>query len=110
MWLNIVAVGLAACGLCFCVYLYSLFPDKVSRKDISTALQSSSDDVTKTLEKSFRSLEAEWIEMYDKFMRVLGRMEKTKGLDSRRATSENEQVPEPPLTQSDILRRWRNRK
>lgn len=104
MWLGIAGFTLAALALFFCVYLWLELQKKLSEGDISSALQRSSEEQSKTLEKSFRSLEAEWVDMYSKFMRLAGRIDKTKGID------EAKPVPAPAvepsfLRRSDLIRK-----
>lgn len=109
MWPTIAVGALAVSALCFCAYLYLGLRDKVSEKDISSALERSSKDAISTLEKSYRSLEAEWVDMYAKIMRIAGRIDKTKGLEAARPIE-----PEPAapvfLRRSDIIRRSNGRK
>lgn len=108
VWASVAAIILSVSALCFCAYLYSELRAKLSKPDITSAVQDASGDAIRTLEKSFRSLETEWADMYSKFMRLAGRMDKTKGLDAGRAAIGPESLEEAaPLTQSDVFRRWR---
>jgi len=109
MWLGIAAVILSALALSFCVFLYFDTRAHLSEGDISSALQRSSEELSKTSEKNFRALETEWIDMYSKFMRLAGRIDKTKGIDDAK-------TPPPPAVEpqlfkrSDLLRRQNGRK
>jgi len=106
VWLGIVGLAFALCALSFCVYLWLDSRDKVSRKDIPSLLKASSEELSETYAKSFRSLEAEWLDMYSKFQRLAGRMDKTKALDGPIQIA-----PEPaPIRRSDLLRRMNGRK
>lgn len=96
-------------ALSFCVYLWLELQHKLSAKDITSELSRCSEELNKTSEKSYRALEAEWIDMYSKFMRLAGRMDKTKGIDAVRAAAPPE-IEEQPLTQSEVFRRWRSRR
>jgi len=109
MWLAIAALILSACALSFCVYLYLELQGKLSEKDISSALLRSSEELSKTSEKSYRALEAEWVDMYSKFMRLAGRMDKTKGIDDIR-TAPPQPVEPQFLRRTDLLRRKNGRK
>jgi len=104
MWLGIAALACALSALSFCVYLYIHTHDNVSEKDISSALQRSSEELSKTSEKSFRALEAEWVDMYSKFMRLAGRIDKTKGIDAVKSEPVPV-VPQPFLRRSDLIRK-----
>jgi hypothetical protein len=83
--------------------------DKLSKKDISSALQSASEELNKTSEKSYRSLEAEWVDFHAKIMKIAGRIEKTKGIEAAR---EPAPVPVSPALQrrSDLIRNRNGRK
>jgi len=109
MWLGIAALTLSAFALSFCVYLYLDTRAHLSEKDISSALQRSSEELSKTSERNYRALEAEWTDMYSKFMRLAGRMDKTKGIDEVKTA-----LPQPIepafLRRADILRRKNGRK
>lgn len=103
MWLGIASVALSACALCFCAYLYLELRGKLSEKDISSALERSSNAAISTLEKSYRSLETEWTDMYSKFQRIAGRIDKTRGIEATREMPA-EPVPAAPLKRSDLIR------
>lgn len=109
MWPGIAGITLAACALFFCAYLWLELRNKVSEKDISKALQSSSEDAIKTLEKSFRGLETEWVDLHAKIMKIAGRIDKTKGLEASR---EVEPVAVAPVVarRSDLIRNRNGRK
>lgn len=109
MWLSIAAISLAALALCFCAYLWLELRDKLSEKDISSALERSSNAAISTLEKSYRSLEAEWVDMYAKIMRIAGRIDKTRGIDIPKPV-EAEAPPPAFLRRSDLIRRVNGRK
>jgi hypothetical protein len=83
--------------------------DKLSKKDISSALQSASEELNRTSEKSYRSLEAEWVDFHAKMMKIAGRMDKTKGLE---LSKEAEPTPAAPtfLRRSDLIRNRNGRK
>jgi hypothetical protein len=74
---------------------------------MTTLLQSSSDELNKAYEKRLKSIEVEWEDMYQKFSRLTGRMDRQKAL------SNPSEPPEPaapqPLTRSDLLRRFKNK-
>jgi len=108
MWLGIAAVILSALALSFCVWLYLDTRAHLSEKDISSALQQSSEELNKTSERNFRALEAEWTDMYSKFMRLAGRIDKTKGIDEPK-TAPAQPVEPQFLRRADILRRKNGR-
>jgi hypothetical protein len=109
MWPGIAGLVLAALALSFCAYLWLELQKKLSEGDISSALQRSSEELNKTSEKSFRALEAEWVDMYSKFMRLAGRIDKTKGIDAPKEVSPPHEAA-LPLRRSDLIRRSNGRK
>lgn len=103
MIIAVIAAVLAACALAFCVYLWLELQRRVSEGDIQTLLQSASDALNKESEKRIRSIETEWDDMYQKFSRLAGRMDRTKGLNTP-------QIPEThteaaPSRRSDLIRK-----
>lgn len=104
MWIGIAALFVATLAASFCVYLWLELQQKLSEKDIHSALSKSSEELNKASEKSYRALEAEWIDMYSKFTRLAGRIDKTKGLDDIKPLPTP--TPEPQfLRRSDLIRR-----
>lgn len=103
MWLGIIALAFAVSALCFCAFLWLELREKLSKADIRSELQQSCDELNKTSERSVRALEAEWADMYSKFMRLAGRMDKTKGLDDARALPPATEAPRV-MRRSDLLR------
>lgn len=109
MWLAYVAAFLATLALSFCVYLWLELQRKLSAKDITSELSRSSEELNKTSERSFRALEAEWTDMYSKFMRLAGRMDKTKGIDDAKPQPVTAAEPQF-LRRSDLIRKTNGRK
>lgn len=99
----VISLVLSISALLFCVYLYLETQKKLSRTDIVYELSHASEELSKSFGKSVREIETEWTEMYQKFMRIAGRVDKVKALESPNP------LPEEPktLTRSDILRRSR---
>jgi len=90
-------------ALLFCVYLYLELLKKPSGADIPKALASYSEELKQTYGRSVKEIETEWADMYSKFMRIAGRMDKTKALEN---------PPHPPaaapiVKRSDLLRKHR---
>lgn len=99
----ILSLIFATCALFACVYLYLELRKKLSRADVAPALKQSSEELSKNYAQSLRSIEAEWAEMYQKFMRIAGRVDKVTALENKR-----EPIEEPNfLRRSDLLRRVR---
>jgi hypothetical protein len=103
----IIALVFAAFALSCCVYLWLELQRRVCTSDLTPLLQSSSDELSKAYEKRLKAIEVEWEDMYQKFSRLTGRMDRQKALAN---PSETPEVPAPqPLTRSDLLRRFRNK-
>src|SRR5512136_2803046 len=102
MWL--LPLILAVLGLSCCVYLWLELQKKLSEGDIRTALERSSAELIKTYEKQLREIETEWADMYQKFNRLAGRMDKSRGI----LQNENPK-PEPAAIarRSDLIRKHR---
>lgn len=104
-----VALVLAALGLAFCAYLWLELQKRPYGEGIRQQLQSYSEELTKTYVAQFRSIETEWTDMYQKFSRLAGRMDRQKALDSPAAPESPPPVPAGPLSRSEILRRFKQK-
>lgn len=104
MWLSILALFLSLSALCCCVWLFLALQGKLSSQDIQSKLQQSSEELSKTYAKSVRDIETEWDDMYLKFSRLAGRMDRNK------AILKTENPPPEPVAaarRSDLLRKRR---
>jgi hypothetical protein len=100
----LISLILSVCALCFCVYLYLESQKKLSSEDVASKLAQASDELSKTYGKQFREIETEWIDMYEKFKRLAGRVDKVRGLEAPPApTTEPAQFVRPP-SRSDLIR------
>ena len=103
-WLTLT---LAAFALSFCAYLWLELQKRVLPGDLRSLLQSYSEELNKNYERQFRGIETEWDDMYQKFSRLAGRMDRTKAAPTR---AEEPPPPEPVISsRADILKRWRGR-
>jgi len=90
------------------VYSLLLLSKKLERSDIRPLLESESEGITRTLKASIKAIEIEWDDMYLKFSRLAGRIDREKAKIIPRS---DEPTPEPPIaTRADILKRWRSNK
>jgi len=100
--LSVIALVLSICALLFCVYLYLESLKKPYVADLPKAFQSYSEEQRQIFDRKAKEIETEWADMYSKFMRLAGRMDKSKGLENATPS------PEPaPIKRSDLLRRHR---
>ncbi len=104
--MGFVSLILAVSALFFCVYLWLELQKRPLRTDIGGLLSQSSDDMLKSYAKSLREIETEWADMYQKFSRLAGRVDKTRALDAPQNTAPAEPKP---MTRSDLLRQHKAR-
>lgn len=97
------ALILSICGLLFSVYVYLEMLKKPSGADIPKALESYSNELKTTYGRYIKEIETEWIDMYEKFKRLAGRMDKEKGL----LAATTPPTPEVAARRSDLLRKHR---
>lgn len=83
---------LALLELGFCWFLYTEVQKRVLSTQVSQQLKQSSEELNKDYGRQFRSLETEWADMYQKFSRLAGRLDREK----RPATIENSEPGPPP--------------
>jgi len=99
-----IAVFVSALSLICSVWLFLELSKKLSTEDLKSKLSLSSEELSKTYAKSVRDIETEWDNMYEKFARLAGRMDRKKFLEATPpvpvATRE-----EPVPKRSDLLRR-----
>lgn len=80
------------------------FSRKLEKTDISKLLEKSSEEISANYERQLRGIRAEWEDIYQKFMKLTGRAEKAKGLES----SATQTAPPVELTtRAAILRKYR---
>ena len=105
--MGLIALVLSICALSACVYLWLESQRKLSAKDIAPALSQASEELTKNYARSLRDIETEWADMYQKFSRLVGRVDKNRGLESVQSAPS----PRPALvrteSRSDLLRKHR---
>ena len=103
MWLSILCLVFTVLALSSSVYLWLELRSKLSRSDIIIELQQSSEELKKTYGKSIKEIETEWDDMYEKFSRLIGRMDRRKQQLAEKQPVEEE----PQMTRSDVLRKYR---
>lgn len=105
----VISLILAVSALLFCVYLYLELQKRLLSEDIGSKLALASEELSKTYAKQLREIETEWADMYQKFSRLAGRIDKTRGLEM--AQIGTSAVPETPSTgtRSDLVRKHRGR-
>jgi len=105
--MGLIALILAVCALLFCVYLWLELQKKLSGEDVVSKLALSSDALKETYARQLREIETEWADMYQKFTRLAGRVDKNRGLEA----AQSPQIPQAGValtgSRSDLLRKHR---
>ena len=105
--MSLLALLCAVLALFCCVYLYVELQKKLSPTDIEKKLLSYSEELKLTYGRSVKEIETEWADMYQKFMRIAGRVDKVRGLEGNQV----QQIAAPETyrtgTRSDLLRKRR---
>ena len=99
--MGLLALILAVFALFCCIYLWLELQKKLSSEDVASKLSQSSEELSKNYARNLREIETEWADMYSKFSRLVGRIDKVRALES---PPENQKAA-PALTRSDLLRR-----
>ena len=102
--MGVIALVLSTFALCCSVYLYLELQKKLSSEDVASKLALSSEELAKDYGKQFRGIETEWIDMYQKFVRLAGRVDKMRGLE---LSSNTETTAAAPQSRSDLIRKHR---
>jgi len=103
--MGLTALILAVGALFCCVYLWLESQKKLSKEDVAPALSHASEELNKTYAKYVRDIETEWADMYQKFSRLAGRMDKTRAIETPQ-NHEPEAVRQG--SRSDLIRQHRN--
>lgn len=123
-WISI-AFALLEAG--FCAYLWLELQRRVLSTSVTQLLKQSSEELSKDYGRQFRAIETEWGDMYQKFSRLAGRMDRGRRDDtavdghSIPRAKFNEEIaafnPEQgaafnsrPNSRSEILRNYRRSK
>ena len=102
MWLAILAAFSSFASALFSIYIWSELRKRPERSELGKLLEESSSKLLEASKRSLREIETEWEDMYAKFSRLAGRMDRVKQLQTPPAAP-----PEnpPARTRADILRR-----
>lgn len=108
MWLTLASLFLSLLAVLASVYFFLTLPKKLEKSDIRPLLESESENISRTFKATIKQIETEWDDMYLKFSRLAGRVDREKANIGPRKI---EEAPPPPMpvTRADILKRWRNK-
>lgn len=109
MWLTVVALLLALSSGCISLWCFLDLRERPRKAELRGLLEQSSQTLLTEYVRQFRALESEWDNMYQKFGRLAGRMDRERAL---KASNDQEVSPAPApalTTRADLLRKWRNK-
>jgi hypothetical protein len=98
-----IALFVSALSLICSVWLFLELSKKLSTEDLKSKLSLSSEELSKSYARSVKDIEMEWANMYEKFNRLVGRVDRKRALDAP-APSAPEEPPVQALKRSDLLR------
>jgi hypothetical protein len=101
------ALVIAVFNLFCSVWLYVELQKKLSPTDIEKKLSSYSDELKQTYGRSVKEIEAEWCDMYEKFSKLAGRMDKRRGIEQAQAAQEPRPEVQNLPSRSDLVRKHR---
>lgn len=105
--MGLIALILAVFGLFCSVYLWLELQKKLSSEDVGGKLQLYCEELSKTYARQLREIETEWADMYQKFSRLAGRVDKNRGLEAAQSAPNPGPVPALTGSRSDLLRKHR---
>jgi len=106
VWLTLVSLFLSFAAVSLSVYSFLTLQKKLERSDIRPLLEAESEGISRTLKAAIKQIETEWDDMYLKFSRLAGRVDRQKALDNPKPEPSPPE-PAPLLSRADILKRWR---
>lgn|SRR5512136_827825 len=104
------ALVLAFLSACISVWLYLDCLQRPKKHELRELLEQQSATVLKQYVQQFKLLETEWDDMYEKFSRLAGRMDRRKALESPKVEDAAQIEVAQPQSRADLLRKWRIKK
>lgn len=80
-WLTLAAFFIGLLSASFSVYLYTELSKKLNASALKTELEKTSESFMSDYARKFKALETEWDDMYEKFGRLAGRMDRKRAID-----------------------------
>lgn len=110
VWIGILALALALSSGFISLWCYLGLQERPKKPELRPLLEQSSQTLLTELERKFRGLETEWDDMYQKFSKLAGRMDRYRGLSQKPSPDDNpEPIPAQPMTRAELLRRYRSK-
>jgi len=101
VWVSISSFFLSLASVSFCIYILLELRKRPEKVELGKLLEESSSKLLESSKRSVREIEVEWENMFEKFSRLAGRMDRAKQLSAKEAPP----AEAPARTRSDILRR-----
>lgn len=99
---------LALLSLAISAYVFLGSLERPKKSELRELLEKQCSLVLKQYEQQLRALETEWDDMYQKFSRLAGRMDRQKALTTSETPPPAEVLaPVQPSTRSELLRRFK---
>ncbi len=100
----LIALIFALFALFCCVYLWLELQKKPSHDTLRGSLSAYSEELKRTYAAGQKEIETEWENMYQKFSRLVGRADKTRGLEAPQTAAPAAPAPQ---SRSDLVRKHR---
>jgi len=104
MWIAYIALFAALLAVFASVLCYLELQKRPQRSDIRDLLSTASEDLLKASKSSVKMIEAEWDDMYSKFSKLAGRIDRQRQLQGA-GNGAAPQAEAAPASRSDLLRR-----
>lgn len=110
VWIAYLALLLALASGCISLWCFIDSKERPKKQELRELLEQSSATVLEEYARKFRALETEWDDMYQKFGRLAGRMDRQRALNSPPPPEDSPNIgPQAPLSRADLLRKWRGK-
>jgi len=107
MVLGVIACVVAALSLGLALWNYTALSERPKKAEMAPSLSKIAEELSKDSARKIREIETEWDNMYDKFAKLAGRLDRRRALESPPPQTEE---PSPvELTRSEILRRFKRK-
>jgi hypothetical protein len=106
LWLPVTALALAFLSVCGCAWTFLDTLQRPKRTELKDLLEQYAQTLSADYARRLKLLETEWDDMYQKFGKLAGRMDRQRALDKPATPDEADQ---PAPTRSEILRKWRSK-
>lgn len=107
MILGVIACVVAALSLGLALWNYTALLERPKNAEMGPLLSKYAEELSKDSARKIREIETEWDNMYDKFAKLAGRLDRRRAIESPPPAIEQSAPVE--LTRSEILRRFKRK-